>query len=72
MTDYHTYTKKRKDFGRPPLFEDTETKIVGTVKAAPDNKNSYVLRDPNSLILDNIPTLSEHAVSLALTDSSSG
>lgn len=68
MSDYHTYTKKRKDFGRPPLFEDTETKIVGTVKAADENKNGYVLRDPNSITLDNIPMLSEHSVSLALTN----
>ena len=50
------------------MFEDTDTKIVGTVKAQPDNKNGFVLRDPNSLVLDNIPTLSEHAVSLPPTN----
>jgi dynein intermediate chain 2 len=62
MTDYHTYQKKRKEFGRPPLFEDTETKIVGTVKAQPNVKDNFISRDPNSVILDNNPTLSEHTV----------
>lgn len=66
MTDYYTYQKKRKEFGRHGQFEDTETKIVGSVKQIPSIKDNFIQRNPNKLILDNIPTLSEHSVCLIL------
>jgi len=63
MADQFTYQKKRKDFGRHALFEDTDTKIVGSVIPNNTQKDLYSLRDPNKLILDNIPQFSEHRVS---------
>ena len=32
MADAYTYPKKRKEFGRHGAFEDTDTKIVGSVQ----------------------------------------
>jgi hypothetical protein len=55
MADQFTYQKKRKDFGRHPQFEDTDTKIVGSVTPNTQQKDLYILRDPNKLVLDNIP-----------------
>ncbi len=62
MADFYTYQKKRKEFGRPPQFEDTETKIVGSVVPSEEQKKNFVLRDPNKIVLDNIPVFSEHSV----------
>jgi dynein intermediate chain 2, axonemal len=62
MADQHQYAKKRKEFGRHPQFDDTVTKIVGSVMPNPNQKELYQLRDPNKLILDNIPQFSEHRV----------
>jgi hypothetical protein len=62
MAEEYEYQKQRKIFGRYPMFEDTDSKIVGSIP--PQNKDSdYVLRDPNTLIIDNIPGMSEHKVS---------
>ena len=36
MADQYTYQKRRKEFGRHAQFEDTDTKIVGSVP--PDDK----------------------------------
>lgn len=60
--DQFPYQKKRKEFGRHPQFEDTETKIVGSVIPNNSQKDLYTLRDPNKLVLDNIPQFSEHRV----------
>lgn len=62
MADQHQYAKKRKEFGRHPQFDDTVTKIVGSVMPNPSQKEQYQQRDPNKLILDNIPQFSEHRV----------
>jgi dynein intermediate chain 2 len=62
MADSLTYQKKRKEFGRPPQFEDTETKIVGSIIPNTSISDNYILRDPNKLIIDNIPIFSEHSV----------
>ena len=64
MAEEFTYQKKRKDFGRHAQFEDTETKIVGSVPPNLQQREQYLLRDPNRLILDNIPQYSEHRVSI--------
>jgi hypothetical protein len=63
MADQFTYQKKRKEFGRHAQFEDTETKIVGSVIPNPQQKQIYMNRDPNRMVLDNIPQFSEHKVS---------
>lgn len=55
MADQFTYQKKRKDFGRHAFFEDSDIKIVGSVIPNNQQKDLYLLRDPNKLILDNIP-----------------
>lgn len=63
MIDNGTYTKKRKEYGRHPQFDDTETKLVGTIEPDANTRNNYVLRNPNKLVLDNIPIHSQHQVS---------
>ena len=35
MADQFTYMKKRKEFGKHAQFEDTDTKIVGSVPPDP-------------------------------------
>jgi hypothetical protein len=70
MADQHQYAKKRKEFGRHPQFDDTVTKIVGSVMPNHTQKDLYQQRDPNKLILDNIPQFSEHRVSNSITDAS--
>jgi len=62
MTDQYTYQKKRKEFGRHAQFEDTETKIVGSVIPNADTESNYIQRNPNKIILDNIPQMTEHRV----------
>lgn len=66
MADSYTYQKKRKEFGRHAEFEDTDTKIVGSVP--PDNNQCdfFMVRDPNKLILSNLPVLSHHSVSFKI------
>lgn len=64
MVEEFEYSKERKKFGRHPQFEDTESKIVGSINPS-QNTEPYVLRDPNKLILDNIPQMSEHRVSIS-------
>ena len=66
MADQHQYAKKRKESGRHPQFDDTVTKIVGSVMPNPNQKDLYQSRDPNKLILDNLPLFSEHRVSLII------
>ena len=61
MAETWQYPKKRKFFGRPPCFEDTDTKIVGCIPCIePDVK--YETTDPNRIVLSNIPQLSSHSV----------
>ena len=67
MADAYTYQKKRKEFGRHAQFEDTETKIVGSVPPDTNNTDTFTTRDPNRVVLSNIPVLSEHRVSSTLT-----
>ena len=62
MADGYTYQKKRKEFGRHAQFEDTDTKIVGSVPPDPNQPQKFILRDPNKVVLSNIPLLSQHSV----------
>jgi hypothetical protein len=57
MAEEYQYSKVRKNFGRPPNFEDFPDgiKLVGTIAPVPDKAKNFVLRNPNKLVLDNIP-----------------
>lgn len=50
------------DFGRRPQFDNTETKLVGTIEPDMKMRETFLLRNPNRLVLDNIPVLSQHSV----------
>ena len=63
MAEEYPYQKKRTEFGRHATFEDTDTRIVGAVPHNENQDNDYTPRNPNKLVLDNIPQLSEHRVS---------
>ena len=65
MTDAFTYQKKRKEFGRHAQFEDTDTKIVGSVPPDPNCGDKFIQRNPNKITLSNIPHYSEHSVSIS-------
>ncbi len=60
MAEEYQYSKVRRNFGKPPNFEDFPDgiKLVGTVFPDPSKANNFVLRNPNKLVLDNIPQLS--------------
>ena len=67
MTEEYTYQKRRKEFGRHAQFEDTDTKIVGSVQPDPTASEQFDEQNPNKLILSNIPTLSQHSVSFTVS-----
>lgn len=58
MTEEFAYPKKRKEFGRHATFEDTDTKIVGSVQPDMLARDQYVRRDPNRMVLTNISRMS--------------
>lgn len=58
MADQYTYQKKRKEFGRHGAFEDTDTKIVGSVPPDKNCEEQFTSRDPNRLTMSNIAPLS--------------
>ena len=63
MAEEFQYQKERQKFGRTGAFEDTDIQIVGSVIQNEKQEGLYILRDPNKVVLDNIPVLSEHRVS---------
>jgi len=63
MAEEYAYQKKRTDFGRHGNFEDTDVRIVGAVPFNESQKTNYIERNPNKVVLDNIPQMSEHRVS---------
>lgn len=63
MAEEYAYQKKRTDFGRHATFEDTETRIVGAVAFSESKDTEYTPRNPNKVVLHNIPDMSEHRVS---------
>ena len=65
MAEEFQYQKERQKFGRHPNFEDTETRIVGSINYNETQKDLYQLRDPNKISLTNVPLMSEHRVSQA-------
>ena len=58
MADQYQYSKKRDKFGGHPQFEDSDIKIVGNIQPDSRKKDEYELRNPNRLVLDNLPQLS--------------
>ena len=66
-----SYPKKRKDFGAPATFEDSDLKILGVLEPSAGLTGNYVFRTPTVMQLDNTPLLSEHQVNTerVLTDS---
>jgi dynein intermediate chain 2 len=62
MADQFTYQKKRKEFGRPAQFSDSDTKIVGNIPPDPSQSENFIMKDPKKIILSNIPNLSTHSV----------
>ena len=70
MAEEYEYPKQRKYFGKPAQFEDFDgIKMVGTVQPDPTKAENFVLRNPNKLVLDNIPQLSYHSVISQLVNS---
>lgn len=65
MAEEYQYSKVRKQFGRPPAFDDLSDgiKLVGTVYPDSSKAENFVLRNPNKLVVDNIPQMSYHTVS---------
>ena len=64
MGEEFQYSKKRHLFGQHPSFEDVDTRIVGKMDPRLEAyENDYVQRNPNKVVLDNIPQFSEHRVS---------
>ena len=55
MAEGFQYMKKRKEFGKHAQFEDTDTKIVGSVPPDPNLDSKFIPRDPNKIVLSNIP-----------------
>jgi hypothetical protein len=41
MADTYTYQKKRKEYGRHAEFDDTDTKIVGSVPPDPNQSDFF-------------------------------
>ena len=70
MVEPYTYKKKRKEFEKPVIFEDSEVKPLGGCLSErdlpPNAKNSlkeqYIKKNPAYVTLDNIPLLSTHEV----------
>ena len=63
MVEPFTYKKKRSLFERGFTFEDSELKSLAShTSEFEKRKSQYVLRDPSTITLDNIPLLSTHEV----------
>ena len=63
MVEPFTYKKKRNLFERGFTFEDSELKSLANHPSEFEKRKSqYVLRDPSTITLDNIPLLSTHEV----------
>mmetsp|Transcript_51698 Transcript_51698/g.59382 ORF Transcript_51698/g.59382 Transcript_51698/m.59382 type:complete len:692 (+) Transcript_51698:39-2114(+) len=62
MADWYTYQKKRKEFGKDPKFSNSETKMLGLMGGAEEQRDGYIERNPNFAVLDNIAEMSENSV----------
>lgn len=63
MAEFYQYSRARKEFGRPCSFADTKPMSTSLLPFEPKKKEeSYVLRNPNFIELDNLTELSTHNV----------
>ena len=63
MAEFYQYSRARKEFGRPCAFADTKPMNTILLPFEPKKKEeSYVLRNPNFIELDNLTELSVHDV----------
>lgn len=59
MAEFYTYQKKRKEYGKPVNFSDTDVKHCGYFSTL-SQPYQYLERNPNFIELDNITEYSEH------------
>jgi len=62
MAEYYTYQKKRRDYGKPCNFSDSE--IKNTYFPMEQITIEYLNHNPNFMDFSNILELSEHSVRL--------
>eukprot|EP00743_Colponemidia_sp_Colp-15_P005201 GILK01005596.1.p1 GENE.GILK01005596.1~~GILK01005596.1.p1 ORF type:complete len:578 (-),score=98.10 GILK01005596.1:78-1811(-) len=67
MEAKYVYTKRRRQFGRHPRFTDLDAQILAEVAEdkTPERLAEYSVRNPTSVVLDNIPDMSIHQVNTA-------
>lgn len=56
----YSYTKRRCDFGRQPLFCEQGPELCDSVPAAAAEHRNYILRNPVHQATQNTPAFSEH------------
>lgn len=52
MAEFYQYQKRRREFGKPCNFSDTEPKLTGhypSVQVENPKEAKYVLRNPNAI-----------------------
>lgn len=55
----YTYSRIRKEFGRPPEFQPNDPEQIADVAPNPELRASYVRVDPYEVEVQNVPTLTE-------------
>ena len=58
------YPRLRKDFGRPPKFQDMTADILSESLPNPEMLGEYVERNPTDVAIQCIPEYSEHEVTI--------
>ena len=62
MSEFYTYTKKRKEFGKHPYLNESRAEVFGYFPTSKESPWQYEIMNPNFIDLDNIPEYSEHIV----------
>ena len=55
MGENYEYTRKRMEFGRVPVFDNTEDKALGGIPQNASQRDHYVTLNPMKHLLHNIP-----------------
>ncbi|CAG9087823.1 unnamed protein product [Plutella xylostella] len=58
----YEYTKRRREFGKQLLFEDTTPELVVSIPCNPALYKNYVMRNPIHAEVQNAPVMAEHWV----------
>ena len=58
----YSYKKKRREFEKTPIFDDSELKPLGGYLSDHNLMKYYIKKNPSYITVDNIPTLSSHEV----------